>query len=51
MAYEAYENEKRCPKGDGGDRKIVNQDEAMILARTLSGVPTRTEGKQEKAAH
>jgi hypothetical protein len=42
---------KCCPKGDGGDRQIVNQDEAAILARTTAPPPTRTEGTQEQAAH
>jgi hypothetical protein len=31
-----------CPEGPGGNSNITNQDEAMILAATLGGVPIRT---------
>jgi hypothetical protein len=41
-----------CPPcGDGGNTTIHNQDEAEILARVTSGVPTRAEGYQEDDSH
>jgi hypothetical protein len=30
-----------CPEGPGGNSVITNQDEAMILAATIGGVPVR----------
>lgn len=47
----AYEYDERCPKGDGGNSTITNQDEAMILERTTQTIEVRSEGMQEPGRH
>lgn len=40
-----------CPTGDGGNRNIINQDEAKILAATIAAVGTRAGGTREDDSH
>lgn len=55
MSYPTYsgshEDERYCPKGNGGDSSVTNQDEAMILARTTQLPSVRTEGGQDSDFH
>jgi hypothetical protein len=44
-------DEKCCPVGPGGNRELINQDEAEILVRTTQGLQTRSEGMQEPGRH
>ncbi|MFF9268614.1 hypothetical protein [Streptomyces rochei] len=44
-------DEKCCPKGDGGNKELINQDEMPILVRTTQGCSVRTEGMQEPGRH
>lgn len=50
MAHE-YSDERCCPKGNGGNSTVTNQDERQILERTATTLPVRTEGTQEGQAH
>ena len=47
----AYEYEEHCPKGDGGNSTIINQDEAEILEATTQRIGTRAEGAQDAEFH
>lgn len=47
----AYEYENHCPKGDGGNSTITNQDEAKILEATTQNLGTRAEGAQDGDFH
>lgn len=47
----AYEYEEHCPKGDGGNSTLTNQDERMILDATSTMLPVRTEGAQDAEFH
>jgi hypothetical protein len=40
-----------CPEGPSGSSTFVQQDEADILAATVQGLQTRTEGMQEPGRH
>lgn len=44
-------DEKCCPKGEGGNTTVVNQDEREILERTTQGCSVRAEGMQEPGRH
>lgn len=51
MADYSYADERHCPKGNGGNSTITNQDERKILEKTATSLPVRTEGAQEGQAH
>ncbi|MBA2951440.1 hypothetical protein [Streptomyces himalayensis] len=44
-------HDSKCPKGDGGNKTLTNQDEKPILDRTTQGLQTRSEGMQERGRH
>ncbi|MGW2169146.1 hypothetical protein ACWC1C_01285 [Streptomyces sp. NPDC001705] len=48
---EMAHDQKCCPKGDGGNHTLTNQNEAEILARTTQHPSLRTEGMQEPGRH
>lgn len=50
MAHE-YSDERCCPKGNGGNSTLTNQDEREILERTSTSLPVRAEGKQDGECH
>lgn len=43
--------DRLCPEGDGGNRQVVNQDEALILVATTHTPAVRAEGMPEPGRH